>query len=198
MKNIGFLCLLIPAFILSEATSAQSGANNNFKYADSLFLAKDYVQSGDIYKSLITDTSHDALHLNRLAYTELMSKNYKSAESHLNRALASNPSPPLKASIYSRLARVKAVQDNSKETVVLLDSAVANGYFSFPELDTLSDFSSVRSNAAFMEVRNRLYNSLFPCEQDKHAREFDFWIGEWDVYVTGTNSFAGNSVIQRI
>src|ERR1700759_2904236 len=117
MKNIGFLCLLIPAFILSEATSAQSGANNNFKYADSLFLAKDYVQSGDIYKSLVTDTSHDALHLNRLAYTELVSKNYKASEAHLKRALASNPSPPLKASILSRLARISAVQNNSTEAV---------------------------------------------------------------------------------
>ena len=45
-----------------------------------LFLAQDFKQSGDIYKSLISDTSHDALHLNRLAYTELMSKNYKAAE----------------------------------------------------------------------------------------------------------------------
>jgi hypothetical protein len=193
-----FFYLLMTSTVISATSVAQSGVKKNFAYADSLFTARDFNQSGVIYKSLISDTSHDALHLNRLAYTELMSKNYKSAESHLNRALASNPSPPLKASIYSRLARVKAVQDNSKETIVLLDSAVANGYFSFPELDTLSDFKSVRSNAAFMEVRNRLYNSLYPCYQDKRAREFDFWIGEWDVYVTGTNSYAGNSVIQQI
>ncbi len=193
-----FFYLLIIMSVISANSAAQPAVKKNMAYADSLFSARDFNQAGVIYKSLISDTSHDALHLNRLAYTELMSKNYKEAESHLNRALASHPSPGLKASVYSRLARVTAAKDNISETVVLLDSAVANGYLSFPELDTLSDFNSVRSNPAFVEVRNRLYNSLYPCYQDKHAREFDFWIGAWDVYVTGTTVYAGNSVIQRI
>jgi hypothetical protein len=33
---------------------------------------------------------------------------------------------------------------------------------------------------------------------DHHAREFDFWIGEWNVYVTGTKNYAGHSLIQMI
>jgi hypothetical protein len=199
MKTIRyFFYMMTVAPLLSASSVAQSVMKKNMAYADSVFTAHDYDQSRIIYKSLISDTSHDALHLNRLGYSELMLKNYQAAELYLNRALGSNPSPGLKASIYSRLARVMAVQDNSKETVVLLDSAVANGYFSFPELDTLSDFNSIRNDPAFTEVRNRIYNGLYPCYQDKRAREFDFWIGEWDVYVTGTNSFAGNSVIQQI
>jgi hypothetical protein len=28
------------------------------------------------------------------------------------------------------------------------------------------------------------------------AREFDFWIGEWDAFVTGTNTLAGKSKIE--
>jgi hypothetical protein len=199
MKTIGnFFCLLITACILSASCSAQNTMGKNLLYADSVFMSKDFVHAGMVYKSLISDTSHDALHLNRLAYTELMSKNYPSAESHLNRALASHPSPALRASILSRLARVSAVQNKTSDAVVLLDSAVANGYISYPELDTLDDFSKIRNSAAFIAVRNRLYNSIYPCYQDKRAHEFDFWIGEWDVYVTGTNAYAGNSVIQQI
>jgi hypothetical protein len=199
MKTIGYLCcLFIPVCILSISVSAQFAAEKNMHYADSLFLSKDYSQSGVIYKSLISDTSHDALHLNRLAYTELMSKDYKAAESNLKRAMAAHPSQPLKASILSRLARISAVQNNAAEAVVLLDSAVANGYYSFPELDTLDDFSSIRKDPSFVAVRNKLFNSIYPCYQDKHNHEFDFWIGEWDVYVTGTNSYAGHSIIQRI
>src|SRR5579864_7841653 len=151
-----FFYLLIIMSVTSANSVAQPTVKKNMAYADSLFSARDFNQAGVIYKSLISDTSHDALHLNRLAYTELISKNYKEAESHLNRALASHPSPGLKASIYSRLARVKAVQDNISETVVLLDSAVANGYLSFPELDTLDDFSKIRYDTAFMAVRNKL------------------------------------------
>ena len=193
-----FFYLLIVMSVISANSIAQPAVKKNMAYADSLFSARDFKEAGVIYKTLISDTSHDAMHLNRLAYTELMSKNYKEAESHLNRALASHPSPGLKASILSRLARISAVQNNATDAVVFLDSAVTYGYLSFPELDTLDDFSKIRNNAAFIAVRNKLYNSIYPCYQDKRAREFDFWIGDWDVYVTGTNSYAGHSVIQQI
>jgi hypothetical protein len=37
----------------------------------------------------------------------------------------------------------------------------------------------------------------FPCDTMAKAREFDFWIGEWEVYAPGGNR-AGTSSIQRI
>ncbi|HXB90949.1 MAG TPA: hypothetical protein VNU72_01610 [Puia sp.] len=39
-------------------------------------------------------------------------------------------------------------------------------------------------------------DSAFPCSLDPKARAFDFWIGEWDAYITGTQKMAGHSVIQ--
>ncbi len=38
----------------------------------------------------------------------------------------------------------------------------------------------------------------FPCMVNAHAREFDFWVGEWDVFVTGTQRQAGHSLVQMI
>jgi hypothetical protein len=37
----------------------------------------------------------------------------------------------------------------------------------------------------------------YPCMGDAKAREFDFWIGEWDAFVTGTENLAGYSKIER-
>ena len=34
------------------------------------------------------------------------------------------------------------------------------------------------------------------CDAPEH-RAFDFWIGEWDAYVTGTENLAGRSSIRR-
>ncbi len=34
--------------------------------------------------------------------------------------------------------------------------------------------------------------------QDHKYKEFDFWIGEWDVYKNGTDSIVGRSTIERI
>jgi hypothetical protein len=36
----------------------------------------------------------------------------------------------------------------------------------------------------------------YRCDSADH-RAFDFWIGRWDVYVTGTHNLAGRSIIER-
>jgi hypothetical protein len=35
----------------------------------------------------------------------------------------------------------------------------------------------------------------FPCEQDEKFREFDFWVGEWDVH-TADGKLAGRNVVE--
>lgn len=34
------------------------------------------------------------------------------------------------------------------------------------------------------------------CEENERYRDFDFWVGEWDVYVEGTENQAGENSIQ--
>jgi hypothetical protein len=36
----------------------------------------------------------------------------------------------------------------------------------------------------------------FPCMENKQAREFDFWVGEWDVYNAGSDTLVGHSLIE--
>ncbi|HVW15422.1 MAG TPA: hypothetical protein VHB54_16440 [Mucilaginibacter sp.] len=37
-----------------------------------------------------------------------------------------------------------------------------------------------------------------PCASEPHTHDFDYWIGEWDVYQTGTKTLVGHSVVQSI
>src|ERR1700741_2377530 len=37
-----------------------------------------------------------------------------------------------------------------------------------------------------------------PCAAEPHTHDFDFWIGEWDVYQSGTDKLVGHSLIQSI
>jgi hypothetical protein len=37
-----------------------------------------------------------------------------------------------------------------------------------------------------------------PCSAEPHSHDFDFWIGEWDVYQTGTKTLVGHSGVQSI
>jgi hypothetical protein len=79
-----------------------------------------------------------------------------------------------------------------------LDSAVSLGYTNLNVLDTHKEFSNIRNEQAFKVLRQRVYESDFPCMANSKAREFDFWIGDWEVYVTGTQTYAGHNKIEMV
>jgi hypothetical protein len=51
--------------------------------------------------------------------------------------------------------------------------------------------------ATFTFIVSHVVAQNFPCEKDKHYNDFNFWIGEWDVYDPKGNK-AGSSKISRI
>lgn len=40
-------------------------------------------------------------------------------------------------------------------------------------------------------------SKYYPCLHNSHNREFDYWIGSWDVYATGTTTLVGYSLVQK-
>ncbi|HOX83357.1 MAG TPA: hypothetical protein PLS08_10015, partial [Chryseolinea sp.] len=58
-----------------------------------------------------------------------------------------------------------------------------------------SEFDNIRSDSRYAGVMKAVTNNAFPCMTNAQAREFDFWIGDWDAYVTGTTQLAGQSRI---
>jgi len=166
--------------------------------ADSLFFAQEWRAAKNTYEKILSDTSHNGIAWNRLGFSNYNLGNYDKAIQCYNKALTFNGSAGLKASVYSRMARVQALKDEKEKAVSSIDSAINNGYLNLNELDTLKDFNNIRGVQTFNILRQKLYAILFPCMADAHAREFDFWVGEWDVYVTGTNQLAGHSLIQMV
>lgn len=37
-----------------------------------------------------------------------------------------------------------------------------------------------------------------PCKMDTHYRQFDFWVGDWDVYKYGTDTLAGTNEVLKL
>ena len=185
--------ILIACFCAIHAS-----AQNNMKEADSLFFAQDWKAAKNLYEKLLTDTSSNAIAWNRVGFCYYnLSMNDKAMQCY-EKALKLNTGAGLNASIYSRMAKIFAQKNDATKAVEAIDSAINNGYFNLKELDTLSVFNAIRKEQNFITVRNKLFNSLYPCYTDLHAREFDFWIGEWDVFVTGTKQLAGHSLIQMV
>lgn len=183
---------------LNAQPSHQNISNNNFQTADSLFFAQNYSEAYMMYKKLLDDTSQNGIEWNRLAFSGYNVGDYDNALKGYAKALSLNPSAPLKASVYSRMAMIYAVKKENQKAITAIDSAYNNGYVNLKEMDSLKAFSNIRNDAAFINIRNNMYNALYPCMSNAHAREFDFWAGEWNVYATGTTQLVGHSLVQII
>lgn len=78
-----------------------------------------------------------------------------------------------------------------------LNKAVAAGFPPLNTLQTDDDLTLLREDARFKSVLDAAQRAATPCMFQAESRQFDFWIGEWNV-MTPQNQQAGTSSIQRI
>ena len=193
------LTIAIALLLNGNILQAQGPYQKLITKADSLFIAQNWASAKKIYETALQDTSHSALSWNRLGFSNYNLKVYDEALRAYEKAALLNPPAGLKPVLYSRIAKVYAIKNRMQESYTALDSAVSNGYSFYKELDTLPDFKSMRKEERFKKARDQVYANANPCMADARHREFDFWVGEWDVFTTGSKQPTGaHSIIQLI
>jgi hypothetical protein len=78
-----------------------------------------------------------------------------------------------------------------------LNKAVANGFTQVNTLKTDDDLANIRNDERFKNVMDAVAKAATPCMFKNENRQFDFWIGEWDV-INPQGQQVGTSSIQRI
>jgi len=183
------------SFLISSVAQT-TGQNLSISIADSFYTVKDWKNAKMAYEKTLTDTSTSSLEWNRLGYANFNLGYYDQALNDYVKAVANNPAAPLKPVLYSRMAMVYAIKKDRINALGNLEKATGAGYLNFVEMDTARAFTGLREDEKFKALRNKAYATAYPCTADPKQRAFDFWIGEWDAYVTGTKNLAGYSVIQ--
>lgn len=166
--------------------------------ADSLFQLQQWEPAKERYQQYLNDTVTNPITWNRLGYCDYNLGLYHQSIHNYEKALILNPASPVKYVIEIRLARSYGQLKNEKEIIQWLEKAARSGYKDINEINKLKDFDAVRNKAAFKAVYKKIYNNAYPCSADSRQREFDFWIGEWDVFQNGTNQLVGHSLVQKV
>ncbi|MEP6901041.1 MAG: tetratricopeptide repeat protein [Actinomycetota bacterium] len=105
-----------------------------------------------------------------------------------NVAIAQNPSSMFNIACgYSRLKQ----NDKAFEW---LEKAINAGIASSVNLDTDEDLENIRKDARFKKMTEIADRQKRPCIYSAQARQFDFWVGDWDVYNTQGQKAGMNSV----
>lgn len=95
-----------------------------------------------------------------------------------------------------RIARSHARAGDSDEAYRVLAQMASSGYANVDALTSENDFLPIRTDARWNDLVRKVRANLRPCMNDKVYRQFDYWLGEWDVEVDG--QVVARSSIQMI
>jgi tetratricopeptide (TPR) repeat protein len=129
----------------------------------------------------------------QLGKTYLLLKEYEKAITAFEKSveITNNPYAMLKiACAYARLL-------DKNRALEWLDKASRNGIAASGNLSMETDLDSLREDARFKEIALAVEKEQKPCLFVPEAKNFDFWVGEWDVY-NKQEQKAGISVIEKI
>lgn len=165
---------------------------------DSLYAKKNWAGAKMKYDSYLKMVDSNSTVWNRLGFCNQNLGFLPEALRDYAQSLDRRPSPVLKSVVGFRMAQVFSLQNKTDSASAWLVSATALGYNSLNDLDSLPAFSNLRKAPEFQQLRKQIYETVFPCSGNPRNHDFDFWIGEWTCYRTGTESLAGYSHIESM
>jgi len=104
---------------------------------------------------------------------------------------------PMTPRAFYRAAAAHALLGHTDPAFTYLDKAITAGFRNLKILGADSSFTSIRGDARYAALEQRLKDAFTPCVKNPDAHKFDFWVGEWNV-TTPAGQPAGSSSVQKI
>ncbi len=162
--------------------------------ADAAFRAKDWSTAEGAYERLLELEPQQTRAWMQLAHCRMALRKYPEAIEAFEH-VKSGPALPIAR--YD-IACALALQGETEAALDELDGAIEAGFSDKNALANDPDIASLRSSDRYAAALAKV-QSLAPkkFEPPAEARQFDFWIGEWNV-VTPAGAQAGTSRIEKI
>jgi hypothetical protein len=189
--------VLVAIALVSCAGDAVAQPHPELPAADSAFSAGSHQLAARLYQQILVREPRNMSVLVKAGYSALALNDLKTARSHFEVVVAAAPASgaPL---AHGGLALTLARLGDREGALARLESAVAAGYAQQDMVDREKAFESLRNDPRFVAARRRIDRNAFPCKADSTSRSFDFWVGEWTVYLTGTTRQVGSSRVEPV
>ncbi len=187
MKKILVLALLLSTYGLAGDADAALKA----------YQAKDWKDAATLYGKLTQAEPKNALYWYRLGTSLRLSGDLPKAEAALVQAQQLGFQPMM---INIGLAAVSAQTGNSDKAITMVETMAKNGFPAATMIENDPAFSSLSSHPRFVAALDSMKEQAAPCkypQKNPKYREFDFWVGQWDVYGKG-GALSGHSHVDLI
>ncbi|MEO8031989.1 MAG: hypothetical protein ABJC74_11580 [Gemmatimonadota bacterium] len=174
--------LFIPVIAVSPL-AAQTSPDSIAKAGDLAWSRQEWSRVAAIYTPLIAGVAKAPRPRFRLG-TALINLGRRDEGIRLLRESESQGAPA--SQVAFRLAEAHAAGGARDSAFTELDRAVKAGLVTPPvPVDSDALLAGIRQDPRFADFLLAMDHAARPCLYDAHHKEFDFWLGDWDVRVAG-------------
>jgi tetratricopeptide (TPR) repeat protein len=186
MRYLNLLLLLVITCSFATAQKKKTPAAS-LAAADSAFLATNYAKSIPLYESALKDAAIAKVvqPWYRLGQACHNTKDYSKALAAYAEAEKINGRLP---GLRLNMARAFSASGDVANAKARLDSIVVTGFGNHKLLASDPELENLRKTPGYKAIENQAYANSHPCLNLAEARLFDFWLGEWNVFVTANMS----------
>jgi len=96
--------------------------------------------------------------------------------------------------VKSEIARVLADSGDTGPAMAMLEEAVLAGYQDLEALRSDPGLDSLRTQPGYPAIIAQAEARRYPCRDDPRYREFDFWLGTWEVFTVDGRRAGSNEI----
>ena len=174
-----WLAGLVLSLFLGGAVCLASAEPVTAEQANALYQKQQWAEAAAAYQALVRRTPEDGQAWYRLGTARYQLKQYHQAEAAWEKADQHGFYPFL---VRYNLGAVNALEGHKARAFRWLDKAIAAGFTSDKTLESDPDLQSLRGDRRFAALVLEVKRKKAPCHYDPHHRQFDFWLGDWDVF----------------
>ena len=181
--RFSMLCVLAAHALAAQSRGAPQPPADVLQRANTLFSQGNWAASLDAYSALAKEYPTHALSRFRVGVSLLGLGKLSEAETNLREGERLGIAP---AQAGYRLAQVFAEEHKTDAAIdELLRSAGAGAFFGAAAIDADPHLASLKTHPKWKTTLDAFDAVVRPCMHDARFREFDFWVGDWDVRPTG-------------
>lgn|SRR5882724_310085 len=185
--------ILAAGIELAHAQGPQGGPDK--ADANASYEAKDWPRAEQLYQRITGAEPTNGRAWYRLGISQRELGQNEQAVQAFDKALE-NGAPPFLTEYQMALSY--ASLSNKEKAFDYLQRAAQHGFSDPDQLNSSSELAASRGDPRFATVVKAVQRNQKPCTYTPENRQFDFWVGEWNVVATEGGQPVGTSRIERI
>jgi hypothetical protein len=165
--------------------------------AEKAYSAQNWTKAEPDYSALTKQQPENARYWYRLGVSARANKHYDIALEALSKAKTLGAGKGLPASFADyEIATTYAGMGDNAHAFDSLKASADGGFVQQGRLESDAEWNAIRSSAEFIALAKEVHHNAEPCE-DSEFKQFDFWLGDWDVTSAADGIARGSSHISR-